>query len=67
VLKDPNEREVLDVVNPISIMDSVESVSTNVMHTVVLTKDKRVLAWGRASYFSNKLKGFIQTPTDITG
>lgn len=47
-------------------MSEVESVSTNIMHTVVLTKKKRVLAWGRATYFSDKVNGFVQTPIDVT-
>ena len=36
------------------------------MHTVILTKKKRVLGWGRNNYFSDKLNGFTQTPIDVT-
>jgi hypothetical protein len=36
------------------------------MHTVVLTKNNRVLAWGRLNYFSDILNGFTQVPKDVT-
>jgi alpha-tubulin suppressor-like RCC1 family protein len=57
---------IKDIVNPIQILSDIEQVSTNILHTVVMTKNKRVLAWGRACNFSNRLQGNYTNPVDIT-
>lgn len=66
VLKDSKESEIEDIVNPVDIMGNIDFVSSNKEHTIVRTKGNKMLAWGNAHYFSNKLEGYFDKPVDIT-
>jgi alpha-tubulin suppressor-like RCC1 family protein len=65
-LKDRSENVIKDFANPIVVTAGIESVTAGAEHTVAITKDKRVLAWGNARAFSNTSVGFARRPMDVT-
>lgn len=56
----------MDIVIPTCVMTQVETVSTSFHHTIVKTKKGRILGWGKASLFSNKISGYHDKPVDVT-
>jgi hypothetical protein len=47
-------------------MESVQSVSVGIDHTVVRTLDGRILGWGNMKYLSNSRTEFSYDPIDLS-
>ena len=66
ILKTLDESLVYDIINPIELMKNIEYVTTNINHTIVVTKDQQIWGWGIGEYLSNKLYKDVEKPINLT-